>query len=110
MWQHVTQFHVTHVQWQALFGFNGVQLYDLMIQCLIWLKSHSNNNLFMGVVPLTVARLCRRTFHPLDLITHSILRQKENMATPSDLIAPASDCVYVYRGRCDAPARRGCTK
>lgn len=28
------------------------------------------------------------------------------MATPSDLIAPASDFVYVYWGRYDAPARR----
>lgn len=30
------------------------------------------------------------------------------MAAPDDLIAPASDYVYVYRGHCVAPARRGC--
>lgn len=32
------------------------------------------------------------------------------MAAPSDLIAPASDDVYVYRGHCVARARRGCLK
>lgn len=32
------------------------------------------------------------------------------MAAPSDLIAPASDYVYVYRGHGVAPARCGCLK
>lgn len=56
----------------------------------------------MRVAPLSMCDFAGAHL-PLDFITHSILRQTENMAASSDLIASASDYVFVYRGHCVAP-------